>query len=68
MRYIAEVLKTRSNLAAKSKVQLLPLAAVVLKASFKFLGKGGAGEGGGRGGEGGGLCHGWSYASLTSMR
>ena len=30
MRYIAEVLKTRSNLAAKSKVQLLPLAAVAL--------------------------------------
>ena len=32
VRYIAGVLKTRSNLAAKSKVQLLPLA------SFKFLG------------------------------
>ena len=38
MRYIAGVLKTRSNLAAKSKVQLLPLAAVALTASFKFLG------------------------------
>ena len=38
MRYIAEVLKTRSNLAAKSKVQLLPLAAVALTVSFKFLG------------------------------
>ena len=38
MRYTAEVLKTRSNLAAKSKVQLLPLAAVALTASFKFLG------------------------------
>ena len=37
MRYIAGVLKTRSNLAAKSKVQLLPLAAVALTASFKFL-------------------------------
>ena len=33
VRYIAEVLKTRSNLAAKSKVQLLPLALTV---SFKF--------------------------------
>ena len=38
VRYIAEVLKTRSNLAAKSKVQLLPLAAVALTVSFKFLG------------------------------
>ena len=38
MRYIAEVLKTRSNLAAKSKVQLLPLAAFALTVSFKFLG------------------------------
>ena len=36
--YIAKVLKTRSNLAAKSKVQLLPLAAVALTVSFKFLG------------------------------
>ena len=35
---IAEVLKTRSNLAAKFKVQLLPLAAVALTVSFKFLG------------------------------
>ena len=43
MRYIAEVLKTRSNLAAKSKVQLLPLAAVALTVSFKFLGGGGGG-------------------------
>ena len=38
VRYIAEVLKTRSNLAAKFKVQLLPLAAVALTVSFKFLG------------------------------
>ena len=38
VRYIAGVLKTRSNLAAKSKVQLLPLAAVALTARFKFLG------------------------------
>ena len=38
MRYIAEVLKTRSNLAAKSKVQLLPLAAVALTVSFKIIG------------------------------
>ena len=37
VRYIAEVLKTRSNLAAKFKVQLLPLA-VALTVSFKFLG------------------------------
>ena len=37
VRYIAGVLKTRSNLAAKFKVQLLPLAAVALTASFKFL-------------------------------
>ena len=51
--YIAEVLKTRPNLAAKSKVQLLPLAAVALTVSFKFLG---------------GLRHGLSHASLTSMR
>ena len=36
--YIAEVLKTRSNLAAKFKLQLLPLAAVGLTVSFKFLG------------------------------
>ena len=43
MRYIAGVLKTRSNLAAKSKVQLLPLVAVALTASFKFLGGGGGG-------------------------
>ena len=41
VRYIAEVLKTRSNLAAKFKVQLLPLAAVALTVSFKFLGEGG---------------------------
>ena len=54
MRYIAEVLKTRSNLAAKSKVQLLPLVAVALTVSFKFLG--------------GGLRHGLSHATLTSMR
>ena len=54
VRYIAEVLKTRSNLAAKFKVQLLPLAAVALTVSFKFLG--------------GGLRHGLSHASLTSMR
>ena len=38
VRYIAEVLKTRSNLVAKFKVQLLPLAAVALTVSFKFLG------------------------------
>ena len=38
MRYIAGVLKTRSNLAVKSKVRLLPLAAVALTASIKFLG------------------------------
>ena len=39
VRYIlAEVLKTRSNLTAKFKVQLLPLAAVALTVSFKFLG------------------------------
>ena len=38
MRYIAGVLKTSSNLAAKSKVQPIPLAAVALTASFKFLG------------------------------
>ena len=37
VRYIAGVLKRRSNLAAKSKVQLQPLAAVALTASFKFL-------------------------------
>ena len=36
--YIAGVLKTRSNLAAKSKVELLALAAVALTVSFKFLG------------------------------
>ena len=36
VRYIAGVLKTGSNLAAKSKVQLL--ATVALTASFKFLG------------------------------
>ena len=42
VRYIAGVLKTRSNLAAKSKVQLLPLAAVALTASFKLLGGEGA--------------------------
>ena len=36
--YVAGVLKTSSNLAAKSKVQLLPKAAVALTASFKFLG------------------------------
>ena len=36
--YIAEVLKTRSNLAAKFKVQLLPLALTALTVSFKFLG------------------------------
>ena len=36
--YIAEVLKTRSNLAAKFKVQLLPKAAIALTVSFKFLG------------------------------
>ena len=41
--HIAGGLKTRSNLAAKSKVQLLPLAAVALTASFKFLGRGGGG-------------------------
>ena len=45
MRYIAEVLKTRSNLAAKFKVQLLPLAAVALTVNFKFLGGGGGGGG-----------------------
>ena len=38
MRYTDEVLKTRSNLAAKSKVQQLPLPAVALTVSFKFLG------------------------------
>ena len=49
VRYIAEVLKTRSNLAAKFKVQLMPLAAkfkvqlmplaaVALTVSFKLLG------------------------------
>ena len=38
VRYIADVLKTRSNLAVKSKVQLLSLAAVALTVSFKFLG------------------------------
>ena len=43
VRYIAEVLKTRSNLVAKSKVQLLPFAAVALTVSFKFLGGGGGG-------------------------
>ena len=53
VRYIAEVLKTRSNLAAKFKVQLLPLAAVALTVSLKFLGV---------------LRHGLSHASLTSMR
>ena len=58
VRYIAEILKTMSNLAAKFKVQLLPLAAVALTVSFKFLGGGG----------GGGLRHGLSHASLTSMR
>ena len=32
-----ELLVLRSNLAAKSKVQLLPLTAVALTVSFKFL-------------------------------
>ena len=54
VRYIAGVLKTRSNLPAKSKVQLLSLAAVALTVSFKFLG--------------GGLRHDLLHASLTSMR
>ena len=57
VRYIVEVLKTRSNLATKSKLQLLPLATVALTVSFKFLGEGG-----------GGLRYGLSHASLTSMR